>query len=218
MSSHRSLDADEDEQDPEVTDDAAPVDNSTNNTLNFTEILTTTMAPIEVALSPPEELGKKCSLGDVSCGPLHENAVVMVGEAQDAMDDLQYDMAKAEEEFNAMMTDFNLQLKLLSESKKEYNAQLAGATSQMNGIEDQRLHMESEYRELQDMGDTHSRQCEEEISEILYTEMCSLRTVRGAIVSHSGSISAEDIVDCEVSDWLPGECSKSCDDSCPGGP
>lgn len=216
MASHRSLDLEDDGEEPEAA--AEDVLNGTNGTLNFTEILTTTMTPIEVALSPPEELGKKCSLGDVSCGPLHENAVAMVGEAQDAMDDLQFDIAKAEEEYNSMMEDFNLQLKLLTESKKEYNAQLSGATSKMNGIEDQRKNMQREYRELQDMADTHSEQCEKEISAILYTEMCSLRTVRGAIVSHSGSITAEDIVDCEVSDWIPGECSKSCDNDCPGGP
>merc|ERR1740117_1105018 len=94
LARHRLLVADEDDQEPADAEadgtasdtDAAVAEESTNSSnatvLNFTEILTTTMAPIEVALTPSEDLGKKCTLGDVSCGPLHENAVVMVGEAQ----------------------------------------------------------------------------------------------------------------------------------------
>ena len=54
--------------------------------------------------------------------------------------------------------------------------------------------------------------CKRGITSITFTRICAVMKVRNEVRSHSETI---DITDCDVTNWVPGDCSVLCDDSCP---
>jgi len=74
---------------------------------------------------------------------------------------------------------------------------------------------EEEQRQIGDERRHGMTECKKSIEEILYKDVCALVTVRNAVLKTSTVSPPEKIVDCEVGDWAPGECSKTCDNTCP---
>uniref|UniRef100_A0A7S4VX11 VWFA domain-containing protein n=1 Tax=Alexandrium monilatum TaxID=311494 RepID=A0A7S4VX11_9DINO len=188
----------------------------TTTTINQAGVAsTTTQEFVEVALVPPERMADQCVLGNSTCGPLHESAVMLLGELKDALTLLEGKVKRDAEEHQEAEQEFNAQMQMIQETKTTLGAQLAGATSRMNAIEGEMELVREERRDLRHQLKRRHEECTTGIREVLGGEICHLRALRGSVVSKSSSLKPQDLVDCEVSDWLPGECSKRCDDSCP---
>ena len=79
----------------------------------------------------------------------------------------------------------------------------------------ERSQKDEQYRLLEKEFRSETARCRSQVEEILFTNMCAVRKVRNAIMKDSKVSPPSNITDCDVKDWVAGECSKDCDDSCP---
>lgn len=164
---------------------------------------------------PPQNQWRKCESADVDCGLLHDSMSLLWGDMKDAVDELEAKMAKNEQEHKVFMSDLNLLMESLSNAKAKGSNTIAEATANMNGLQEELNQKEEEARDLESEYKHHQKECHKRITEILYTDICGVRSVRTSILDKSATTKPDKVVDCEFSDWEPGECSKSCDDNCP---
>merc|ERR1719230_812668 len=85
----------------------------------------------------------------------------------------------------------------------------------MNAAQEELAEKEQQRRELDQDFKAYMAACKARIEWILYQDICSYLSVRSSIMAFSKVSPPEKITDCDVSNWVPGECSVSCDDSCP---
>merc|ERR550532_1021769 len=78
----------------------------------------------------------------------------------------------------------------------------------MNQKNDQSHELERSYKK-------RMAECKAKVEEILFTNICAVRKVRNAVMSHSTVSPPARISDCDVGDWVAAECSVDCDDGCP---
>mmetsp|Transcript_134586 Transcript_134586/g.287970 ORF Transcript_134586/g.287970 Transcript_134586/m.287970 type:complete len:909 (+) Transcript_134586:79-2805(+) len=192
------------------------LDSADSRANNTAENITMPAAiPVKVALVPPERQSRKCGLGGLSCGPLYSSAAFLYGEVKDALMELHVRMAREAREHKVSLQNLNLQMELVHEAEVEFNEQLADSTSKLNIIDEEKQHLLQELIQLRHQARRRQRECTKGIDDIEGTEMCRIRALRGAVANHSGAeATPEELVDCEVSEWQPGECSMKCDDGC----
>jgi hypothetical protein len=92
---------------------------------------------------------------------------------------------------------------MLSEATANKNADVEESAKK----EEENQLLEKEYKEVWG-------ECVVVISEILFTDICGVKTVRGEVAKFSKDVPPEKIVDCEVTDFIASECSVPCDDEC----
>merc|ERR1719160_2001377 len=91
---------------------------------------------------------------------------------------------------------------------KEATANLNAAHEEMSEKEQEREKLEHEFTvKMQD--------CKKRMDWIKFQDYCAFLSVRVSTMTYSSVSPPEKIVDCAVTDWVPGECSVSCDDNCP---
>jgi hypothetical protein len=56
--------------------------------------------------------------------------------------------------------------------------------------------------------------CKKRINWIFYQDMCAIKIVRNAVMENSTECPTATMTDCDVGEWVPEECSVSCDDDC----
>jgi len=59
------------------------------------------------------------------------------------------------------------------------------------------------------------KKCCERVKWIMFQDMCALIVVRNAVLSTSTECPGDQIVDCDVDNWIGQKCTVECDDSCP---
>jgi uncharacterized protein YegL len=175
--------------------------------------------PPPAAAAPPlvpkgKGMSKKCTLGKPNCGLLYDNMSLMWGKMKDAVDLLQIKMDKDAAAHKALMDDLNQQASNLANQKATFQTQVSAATSEKAAVGEEQKAKQEEQRILNKEYKNVWGECKATIYEILYTNICGVRQVRGEISKKSTLVPPDKIVDCEVSDWVPKECSKTCDDTC----
>lgn len=165
-------------------------------------------------MPPGKGMSKKCTLGKPNCGLLHDNMSLMWGKMKDAVDLLQIKMDKDAAAFKELMDDMNAQTTNLGGQKATLQTQMSGATSEKASVGEDQKGKQEEQRILNKEFKNVWGECKQTIYEILFTNICGVRQVRGEISKKSTRVPPDAITDCEVSDWVPKECTKTCDDSC----
>lgn len=188
--------------------------NSTNSTNSSSSNSGCTRLKSVIAY-PSNSNYELCTIGELNCGKVHASAVLMMSELKDGLDDLKEKMALSDKQAREASEEIDMQLQLLHQSKGELNSQMAEATSKLNGVQEEMVHARTEMQMLDQEIRQHIAECSDRERDLMDNQMCTLRSLREAAVNESSSISVDDIVDCDVSDWEPGECSVECDDSCP---
>jgi len=165
---------------------------------------------------PPHELQHlKCAFGRIGCAPLHLAVVRLSAETADTLDDLD------EQEKQAKMGQQKSREKLIAQQeelrahKMSLQQQLVDAVTMMGSVNALRRSLSADVRTHLRESRSHQAQCKTVVRKSFET-MCGLRKVRSYLTSKSDQITINDVVDCDVTDWLPGECSAQCDDACPG--
>ena len=162
--------------------------------------------------TPPKKAQMtKCTLSPPNCGLLNDNMSLMWGEVKDSVDELEALMAENAKECKTISEDFNTEIATWQTTLNNYNYELAEATTeQIEDEEEQREKAKVERALVHEFKETWGA-CTEEIHELLFTNVCGVKSVRGEIAKMStGSMSPTKILDCEVTDWIPSECSKPC--------
>jgi hypothetical protein len=130
-------------------------DDATTTTTTTMGMPTPPVQKTRVAKDPPSSDGSfKCPRGPPDCGLLHDKMSLMWGKFKDLVDELQHEMDKNEFEFEELKINMNQQLDILKFGKAKFIQQLSETTAniigdveEMKQLEDERNHLEHEYKE-----------------------------------------------------------------------
>jgi len=148
---------------------------------------------------------------DVNCGLLHDTMSLEWGKFKDSVDELQHEMDTNEADFFELERDLNTQMVIVKTAKARFMMMLAEAISNLNADQSEQTKKTQQRHELDIQYFKFMAECRRVITEITFTNICAVMKVRNEVMSHSNI----DITDCDVTNWVPGDCTVMCDDSCP---
>merc|ERR1719440_2328601 len=163
----------------------------------------------------PESGWYKCPKGVPDCGLLHDKMSLMWGEYKDKVDELQQHMDKEEFEFEETKYNLNTQIQVTRNQKATCISDFNQAVADIAAAKEEMAQKEEEARDLDHDYKVYMEACRKRIYWIKYQDYCSYVLVRALTMKYSSVSPPEKIVDCGVTDWVPGDCSVSCDDECP---
>merc|ERR1719502_2190688 len=162
--------------------------------------------------------GIMCSPDPPDCGLLHDKLSLMWGDYKDKVDELTMEMNKNAFLFEELKITLDDQIQLLSNSKARFAMMLSEARSnlaadreEVKAKEQQKLDVDKAYLDFMKL-------CCERVKWIMFQDMCALIVVRNAVLESSTTCPGQEIVDCEVDNWVGKKCTVECDDSCPAVP
>jgi uncharacterized protein YegL len=175
--------------------------------------------PVKTIPGAGEGQSKKCVLGKVNCGLLHDNMSIMWGDFKDEVDKLTAIMNQKAQEWKDLKTTLLDEKKNLVETKVLLEAQKNEAMGHKMEDQSEQADKNKERVILHEEFEEYWGECQEVIYEIMYTDICGVLTVRGIIATHSKDVPPKKIQDCEVTEFQSGECKRNglpvpCDDLC----
>jgi uncharacterized protein YegL len=150
--------------------------------------------------------------GPVDCGLLHDTMSIEWGKFKDSVDELQHEMDKNQAAFLTLRANLNSQMEVIIVAKGRFMMMLAESVSNLNADQNEQAKKTQQRNELNVQYYKFMAGCKRVITEITFTRICAVVKVRNEVMGHSETI---DITDCDVTSWVPGDCSVLCDDSCP---
>ncbi|CAK0843614.1 unnamed protein product [Prorocentrum cordatum] len=173
--------------------------------------------PAPVPRGPASEAQwKKCRAPlSVDCGFLHDTMALQWGRFRDLVDELTTEMERSSDAFVRERDNLNEQITTFRASKTKHQEMLGEAVSEMNSLSAESREKEQQHRDLEASYKKKMKECHDHVTEILFTNICSVRVVRNKLMEYSQETPPEKIKDCDFTDLSPRMCSVDCDDSCP---
>jgi hypothetical protein len=173
------------------------------------------LANLSVATAPPpqsynpEELMGKCTVsGSPSCPMLRDALSQLTSDVRNAKDDAQDGLAELEAECQRLNEEYHMQSVQWEQDLEEANAEFATSTGAMNSAEEELRQKILEANTLTDELVRHRADCAAKIQEGAET-ICGIKSIRTELYQLAGDYNTF-TQDCEVSEWMPGECSVEC--------
>jgi hypothetical protein len=171
----------------------------------------------------PDGQWKKCTDGTPNCGLLHDLMSMEWGKFRDSFDELATEMKKNQDEYDKFMSNMNEQLTVINDMRTKHMETLAETISAINADTEEMNEKDDEKRDLQSEYDKKMAEFRAACTEILFTRICGVRTVRNQIMWDSTVSPPSKMSDCDFTDWYPkdGICigitgqAIDCDDTCP---
>jgi len=150
-----------------------------------------------------------CSVfGKQVCAAMLDAVQEVSGSIEDGQAQLQMEMEKHRQ---ACAEDHKVdldELQRVSFHKTELGVELADASSSVTGFLQQQKAKQVEAEHFAAEQETTSKQCQQEIHQLLYGSICGLQKLRDELIIVGGSLELPE--DCEVSEWVEGACSATC--------
>jgi hypothetical protein len=145
------------------------------------------------------------------------------GKFRDSFDELATEMKQNQDEYDEYMENMNEQLNTINDMRTKHMETLAETISAINADTEEMNEKDDEKRDLQKEYDETMARFRAACTEILFTRICGVRTVRNQIMWDSTVSPPSKISDCDFTDWYPkdGVCigvtgaAIDCDDTCP---
>jgi len=166
----------------------------------------------------PSGGGIMCSPDPPDCGLLHDKLSLMWGDYKDKVDELTMEMNKNAYLFEELKITLNDQIQLLSNSKARFAMMLSEARSNLAADREEVKAKEQQKIDLEKAYIDFMKKCCERVKWIMFQDMCALIVVRNAVLADSSTCPGQQIVDCDVDNWVGQKCTVECDDSCPAVP
>merc|ERR1719198_1330000 len=166
----------------------------------------------------PSGGGIMCSPEPPDCGLLHDKLSLMWGDYKDKVDELTMEMNKNAYLFEELQITLNDQIQLLSNSKARFSMTLSEARSNLAADREEVKSKEQQKMDLEKAYIDFMKKCCERVKWIMFQDMCALIVVRNAVLESSTTCPGQEIVDCDVDNWVGKKCTVECDDSCPAVP
>merc|ERR1719223_1329650 len=163
----------------------------------------------------PSGGGIMCSPEPPDCGLLHDKLSLMWGDYKDKVDELTMEMNKNAYLFEELKITLNDQIQILVNSKARFAMMLSEARSNLAADREEVKNKQQQKEELERVYIDEMKKCCERIKWIMFQDMCALVVVRNAVLETSTECPGNQIVDCDVDNWVSKQCSVKCDDSCP---
>jgi hypothetical protein len=166
----------------------------------------------------PSGGGIMCSPDPPDCGLLHDKLSLMWGDYKDKVDELTMEMNKNAFMFEELKMELNDQIQILTNSKARFSMMLSEARSNLAADREEVKAKEMQKQNVDKQYIAFMKKCCERVKWIMFQDMCALIVVRNAALEDSSDCPGEEIVDCEVDNWVGKKCTVNCDDSCPAVP
>merc|ERR1719160_753365 len=111
--------------------------------------------------------------------------------------------------------NLNQQLEVLRNSKARFIMELNEATASLNADREEMAEKEEEREKLEAEYKLYMSKCKKRIEWIFFQDFCAYLVIRAQVMTYSKVSPPEKIVDCDITPYVPGECSVLCDDECP---
>lgn len=165
----------------------------------------------------PFAQSRGCSNVKPNCPVLYDNVSLLWGAIRDQIAEKEYDMEKNAAHHERMLTSSKAQSEALTNERNDLGTDLQEATAAKSAEESTLEEKYSEQRTLEKDYKDEVDRCQATIQEISFTDICGMKRVRSSIIDKSTTMTLDDIIDCEVSDFIPEVCSVPCDDNLVGG-
>jgi len=166
----------------------------------------------------PSGGGIMCSPEPPDCGLLHDKLSLMWGDYKDKVDELTMEMNKNAYLFEELQITLNDQIKILVNSKARFSMLLSEARSNLAADREEVKSKQQQKTELERVYIAEMKKCCERVKWIMFQDMCALIVVRNAVLATSGDCPGNQIVDCDIDNWVGKQCTVPCDDACPAIP
>merc|ERR1719253_1158296 len=166
----------------------------------------------------PSGGGIMCSPDPPDCGLLHDKLSLMWGDYKDKVDELTMEMNKNAYLFEELKITLNDQIQLLANSKARFAMMLSEARSNLAADREEVKAKDQQKLDLEKAYLAFMKLCCERVKWIMFQDMCALIVVRNAVMESSTACPGEEIVDCDVDNWVGKKCTVECDDACPAVP
>jgi len=166
----------------------------------------------------PSGGGIMCSPDPPDCGLLHDKLSLMWGDYKDKVDELTMEMNKNAFLFEELKITLNDQIQILANSKARFSMMLSEARSNLAADREEVKAKEQQKMDLEKAYLAFMKLCCERVKWIMFQDMCALIVVRNAVLESSSDCPGQEIVDCDVDNWVGKKCTVECDDSCPAVP
>merc|ERR1719450_751623 len=127
----------------------------------------------------------------------------------------QQHMDKEEFEYEETKYNLNTRIDVTRNQKATCVSDFNQAVADIAAAKEEMAQKEEEARDLNHDYEVYMEACRKRIFWIKFQDYCSYVLVRTLTMKYSKVSPPEKIVDCGVTDWVPGDCSVSCDDNCP---
>lgn len=149
------------------------------------------------------------------CGILHDTFATIWGEMKDLVDETSTKIRKETREWENLNKGINTQIQSFATQRSELHAALGETTSMQTHFEQVQSDKLHEKRSVDNEYRNGMKRCRAVLRN-LFSDMCRKIKVRNEVVVKTAPDEPAQN-DCEVDDWVPGECSKKCDDTLAGG-
>jgi len=166
----------------------------------------------------PSGGGIMCSPDVPDCGLLHDKLSLMWGDYKDKVDELTMEMNKNAYLFEELKITLNDQITMLSNTKARFAMMLSEARSNLAADREEVKAKEQQKLDVDKGYIAFMKKCCERVKWIMFQDMCAIIVVRNAVLETSSDCPGDQIVDCEVDNWVGQKCTMDCDDSCPDVP
>eukprot|EP00928_Gymnodinium_smaydae_P022583 TRINITY_DN18918_c0_g1_i1.p1 TRINITY_DN18918_c0_g1~~TRINITY_DN18918_c0_g1_i1.p1 ORF type:complete len:626 (-),score=188.30 TRINITY_DN18918_c0_g1_i1:89-1699(-) len=136
---------------------------------------------------------------------------------RDAVDDLERKAEQEKKRWHETSVSFDLEIQEVARETQKSGASLASAEARSGEESDALAAKERESAQLEQLYKSTMAECKATMIGILYNEICGTISVRNQLLNATFGLKEEEIIDCSVTEWSPGECSVSCDDTQRGG-
>jgi len=153
----------------------------------------------------------KCSVrGGKNCPRMQEKFIGIQSGVQDKKEELEAELRKTTAFCKVEKVNYEATISLLETQLREEQSNLAKATSEYNEAVEQSRLQTIEYKRLNKEYIASMCKCDSTIKSF-WGEYCGLGKIRVELEKIKGHSEKElIIVDCKVSDWIPGKCSVEC--------
>eukprot|EP00747_Dinoflagellata_sp_TGD_P155957 gnl/TRDRNA2_/TRDRNA2_177627_c6_seq1.p1 gnl/TRDRNA2_/TRDRNA2_177627_c6~~gnl/TRDRNA2_/TRDRNA2_177627_c6_seq1.p1 ORF type:complete len:985 (+),score=236.36 gnl/TRDRNA2_/TRDRNA2_177627_c6_seq1:181-3135(+) len=181
--------------------------------------LTPAPKTVPPAKSPPKgKVQHKCADAKPDCAVLHDVFATLWGEMKDLVEAKQEEMDANMAAWKKTEGNFNSQLSMMALQMGQTQAVLAEATSTKATETDEQTQKVLEKEALEKEYKEYMNECKHRKQYIFWTEICGVIRVRGEVLKQgSEEQKTAPATDCELSKWVPGECSSPCDPKMKGG-
>lgn len=153
---------------------------------------------------------------EITCyGLLHDKLSLMWGDYKDKVDELTMEMNKNAYLFEELQITLNDQIQILTNSKARFAMLLSEARSNLAADREEIKAKNQQKTELEKVYIAEMKKCCERVKWIMFQDMCALIVVRNAVLETSTECPGNQIVDCDIDNWVGKQCTVGCDDSCP---
>merc|ERR1719316_1508034 len=150
----------------------------------------------------------KCSVASSPvCHKMLDRFLAIQTDIVDKRDSLSEQLKETETRCETDKANFEAQIQTFETRLKDQQAQLAMATKKQNDAEEQSRLKSQQLVRINDEYVKTMKECKGNIEE-LHSEICGAKKIRKEIYKMSDLTAL--VSDCEVSDWVPGECTVTC--------